>query len=824
MANSIFDTVNVSSVKRAAEPVPFSAKIINIWSIRPRSSLIGKNNDDQFYHVHSSIVDKFSKEKYNLVFFSNAFNPGREDSDRDLYDSEYPQQYNVAERSYSFVMVYVHVSKLTRNRLGSELFKSEWVEFYVPMGLSTRIYSKDGVVEAISALDHIPEDEAKVFICPEYASGTRRIRTDSNGKLCYHGLDEETIECLKGAKEVKHIAASWSIDTDDVSFKLSGLTFSKDTGLKTFNGVLYDSFINISASSSYLRGSHTEREWFHYVKNIKDPAIRSQLTFLDECDSLVSVDSFFTLLKETVKVISESRILKYTDEEIEARFNTCLLGSFVENGVKYEVAKPNWLYDEDEVSATLLSALHAHINSICYFEASQYESVKKNIEVFNSEVHNGLKHLFRNPIGASNIVRVDAENNRHIVLPSDWLEIEVPRNTEFHQKSVREIDELLVKSYINFSGPIVRGASEILFNTYTPIINFSGEMIPYSTINKLKSAMDTSEVTCGAFIRMGMLSSDQTMFMNVCGHTRSSTSLVLEANDCVRNNLNSSMYEIILKDEEERNVSCLYSSKNMGLVSVSRDLHKRELSNSYITRLALAGRGGSTSVNNVVALVRELDEAKIQYPEHLYVKSINAKTSDSVLIEFNRPLTLRGFFLERMANALGVPGDTMFELHEDLVPTKIERITKIVARIASNDHGLVIRSLERASPAPSTEDPLISHPNIGSNQNVCSGEVSNSDLQTFLETLEVINFDSSYNYNLFESKVCPVRHFVRDYPSSGTEEAKERFKTFLLGLMEDAGVTFDSFYEATVRQNAEEEETDEMDVEEDFGEFVADED
>ena len=819
MVSSIFDTVNITTEKRAATPVPFETKIINIWSVRPRSLLIGKTMEELLYHTHPSLIEKFDEEKYNIVFFSTAFNTEKDKSSEDYTRIQHPL-YDTVEKAYSFMMVYVHVSKLSNNRVGRELFKSEWVEFYVPLGLNTSIFYKDGEIKAISAIDHLPLDQVKIFIAPEYSAGERRAVVGENGSISFHkNVTADDIECMKTVpKEVVHIPAAWAVDTNDVCFKLRGVTFNKSTGLRSFNGLMYDSFINIAAGSSYLRGAAHERDWYHMVKSVSDITVKKQIKFLDECDGLVSMDSFFRLLTETVKVISGSRILSYTDEEITARYEKNLLGSFAANGYVYEVAKPNWLYDEDEVSATLLMAMHAYVHGTCYFEASQYsDRIQKNLidraDLFREDMSGCLRRLFRNPVGASHVMRIDAEGNRHIVLPSDWMELKMATNPDFVMKQTKDINTELMESFIRFSAPVAEGVSKIMFDTYTPVIGFSGGMVPYSKIGELKDNMDNGSATEGTFIRMGMLSSIKVMFMNMCGHTRSSTSLVLEVNEFVRENLNSDTYGIIIKEEEETNAVCTFKSQTLGFAPFNRELHRREMTNSCVTRMAIVGRRGVSSVNNAVALVDELKAANLTYPEHLYVKGVSAKASDTVLFEFNHPLKLRGFFLERLSNLLGLPSQTMFEIHEDLVETSIEKLTKVAARIAtSGDRNIVIRSLERASPAPNTSNAFLSHPNIGSNMNVCSGEVSNSDLQTFLETLEVINFDSSYNYNLFPSAICPVNYFVRKN-SSRTDEEIAELKVKILGMMEDAGVTVDSFHEAvgTVQTDVEQGDDDDMD-------------
>ena len=817
MIGSIFDMAAAPAANKPLGKVVKSKNVevvpVNRWSCSSRSLINTTRSDYNMRAMFAHQVELFDRNRINVVVcpYTNLNKlEGPEVLDDNLL--EYSEHVRV--------LLYVHVSKLCNNRYAAEMLKGEWIEFEFSSSLNAELI-RDRVTEkfcAVSFADILPEEEYKMFLCNDNSTAAGSAYINKCGQLEptdfenpifeANGIDIDIVNDMCGLHEVRNVPRKYAINERTEGFRIRACTFSKTTGFRTLEGSL-DSVNNILCAYSDFIGAEHESDGVSIAVNMFSgmDGLNTAREQYRNTRNEVTYQSFNDLFKEALKTLTSVKILAATEEEIDKSFSEAVYGTFEVDGEKYEVAKPRWLI-KDEITFNSIMAVFATLNRTSLFNQSQFDSngeaVYNLLKGTGRNAYRRYDFLVENPFVFAQVMRTDKDGVRHIYTPEYSVRFNIRESNE-DGTMIGGIDRSMTtyiinnKEYISHMAKVAFEISKVNFSQYTPIIDCYGDMVDYSDIADVITDLvrhDHHSICEGNVMKCGIAGSGAALVR----YFRDQDSKNLETLLKVNEETQYTVFEIVfsVRAKKKNSQSTFHASsgevwKNADSIICFDNRSTTVLGHAAGIALALTNRSRNDSGLECAGdTLKEIRAANVKFPEELHIKDIEVSAKNEITVKLNRKIRPRGFFLDRMAEYLGYARDTMFILNPDLVPNKIEELDAFKLKLNVRDGRIVVNELNRAGPPPSGIS-VLSHPNIGSNTRVCSGETMNTDLLSFLETLEVINYDSSYNYNLFGESVCPVAKFIRDCGNSReTAEGKAKNIEMLNAMFEDFGIVPDS--------------------------------
>ena len=817
---NIFDLNTDTSVTLKGSVVAaqvVDATPVNRWTVHDRKLINASMSDYNFRAMFAHQVEAFDKERINLLFAPYNCLTDIEGPEEDGMFWKYKEGFKI--------YVYIHASKICNNRYAAELLKSEWVELEMDGSVTGHVFRvpNQKLWPKISIVDDLSKDKYKVFLAESHEHISSGAYINNYGQVdpsdFDHFADGTLPESVKNEYyrffEVEHIASKGGRDESCDGFHLNCCMFSKQDTYRNFASSLRDAIPIIAGYSSFIGSDNDYDNSSIVAREFKSlPGASAGLSHYHTTKTDTSYQSFDEMLHEAIKCLKTSKIMMVSDAEIETAFAKNVYGSFEVDGEKYEIAKPGWLLDGVFTFNSLL-ALYWYDRKAAMFDYVQYDDLNQitasTLKSAGRSSRNRYERMLDNPLTFGQLMRVDSEGIRHIYTPEYSLRF---------KKAVPEcrtvIDFVNVGGYYDHMKEVSTNLSRVNFDRFTPIIDHYGESISYDVVlEKMRETAkrDQQFNIGGCIIRMGILGSREATARYFLDRTAKNLETVVKVNAETQ----YSLFERAIERNEHKDNAAVRITVSSG--RAWRDTSgitcfdgRSASTGGILASLAANVRSGrnTPSVEYIGEMLKEIKQTNIKFPGHLHLKEVEISSKNEVVIKLNKPIEVRAFFLDRMAEYLGLARDTIFHLNPDLVANRIEKLDAFKLKLNVRDEKLVITELNRAGPPPSGIS-VLSHPNIGGNTRVCSGEVANSDLLSFLETLEVINYDSSYNYNLFGQDVCPISTFVREFSDNErhlTAEQKAAKVTRLNGLLEDFAIVPDGL--ATGIQQATSEEGDEV--------------
>lgn len=817
MIGSIFDMAAAPAANKPLGKVVKGRTVdvvpVNRWTGTSRSLINTSRSDYNVRSLFEHQTKLFDRDRINVVVCPYTA----------LDELEGPEVFGDNMWEYTEhvrVYLYIHATKLCNNRYATELFKGEWVEFEFSATLNAEIIldGKTGQFCAVSFADTLPEEEYQVFLCKDNSAASTTAYINKHGQLeptDYEGHEQwtggvsiEMADGMCGLTKVQCIPRKRAIHENIEGFHLRACTFSKATGYRTLESSLYG-ILNILCAYGDFIGAEHETDSASAAINMFgmiDGMAAARDQYRDTRND-VTYQSFNDVVKEALKTLTSVKILAATDEEIEKSFSEAVYGTFEVDGEKYEVAKPRWLI-KDEITFNSMLAVFANLNRTILFNQSQFDSngeaVYNLLKGMSRDAYKRYDLLIENPFVFAQIMRTDKDGVRHIYVPEYSVRFNIPEQDEIEMMTGginRAMSTYIInnKEYISHMAKVAFEISKVNFSQYTPIIDCYGDMVDYSDIADVITELVRHDhhFNCeGSVMKCGIAGSGAALVR----YFRDQDSKNLETLLKVNEETQYTVFEIVFsaRAKKKNSQSTFHASsgevwKNADSIVCFDNRSTTVLGHAAGIALALTNRSRNDSGLECAGdTLKEIKAANVKFPEELHIKDIEVSAKNEITVKLNRKIRPRGFFLDRMAEYLGYARDTMFILNPDLVPNKIEGLDAFKLKLNVRDGRIVVNELNRAGPPPYGTS-VLSHPNIGSNTRVCSGETMNTDLLSFLETLEVINYDSSYNYNLFGESVCPIAKFIRDCGNSReTAEAKATNVELLKAMFEDFGIVPDT--------------------------------